>query len=346
MRRLGMILVGAALLGVPVLANDRASDAPTLEEIKLKYHRPTEIPFPDDNPYSQAKAELGKTLFFDRRLSADNTISCATCHSPSYGWEDGRDKAVGHAAAVGGRHTPTILNLAYGELLMWDGRFSSLEEQVFGPLTAGVEMNIDPDVALARVAESPAYTEAFDEAFPGEGLSRDTFAKAIATFERTIISNEAPFDRWIAGDESAISAEAKRGFALFNGKANCDVCHSGWRFTDDGFHDIGVPSDDLGRGGVIPGIPVLEHAFKTPTLRNIAERAPYTHNGSIPTLRGVVEFYNDGFVERESLDFNMSKLGLTDQEIDDLVAFLMTLSSEDDPISLPVIPVRLTQEDL
>ena len=157
-----------------------------------------------------------------------------------------------------------------------------------------------------------------------------------------MVSNKAPFDRWVEGDEGAIDAEAKRGFELFNGRGNCAACHSGWRFTDDGFHDVGLRSLDRGRAAEVPDVPQLEHAFKTPTLRNIALRAPYMHDGSAATLRDVVAHYDSGFVERPSLSPEMRRLGLSARETDDLVAFMRTLTSRDDPFPVPVLP---TQEE-
>ena len=153
-------------------------------------------------------------------------------------------------------------------------------------------------------------------------------------------SNKAPFDRWIEGDETAISESAKRGFVAFNGKGNCAACHSDWRFTDDGFHDIGLKSDDIGRGAQVPDVQSLQHAFKTPTLRNIDQRAPYMHDGSLANLREVVVHYDTGFVERPSLSPEMHHLGLTEQEVVDLIEFMHTLTSRDDKISIPVLPTK------
>ena len=198
-------------------------------------------------------------------------------------------------------------------------------------------MNMSHEDAVERVAAIPAYARAFERAFPSEGVTIDTIGAAIATFERTLVSNEAPFDRWITGDDNAIGEAAKRGFVVFNTTAGCAQCHSGWRFTDDGFHDIGVETEDLGRGAIIP-IPVLQHAFKTPTLRNVDQRAPFMHNGSEATLRDVVEFYDNGFERRESLSTMMRPLGLSDTEKDDLVEFMRALTSEDDEIPVPTLP--------
>lgn len=303
------------------------------------YTRPTQIPFPEGNKYSDHRYELGRKLFFDPRLSGSNKISCATCHQPGLDWEDGLTTSIGESMTPLPRHTPTILNLAWGELFLWDGRAESLEEQALLPIASHDEMNLDLDKMLEKIAAIPDYKDLFDEAYPKQGLSMDTIAKAIATFERTIISSQSPFDRWIAGDSDAISDSAKRGFVIFNGKAMCSACHSTWRFTDDGFHDIGIDSQDRGRGDIIEDVESLEFAFKTPTLRNIAERAPYMHDGSESTLEDVLEFYNrGGDVQRPSLSENIRPLGLSDQDKLDLVNFLKTLTSNDMEVTAPRLP--------
>ena len=308
-----------------------------LAQMIADYRRPDRIPFPEENPYSEIKAELGKMLFFDPRLSGSNLISCGTCHNPSFGWEDNQATGTGQGMGKLGRHTPTILNLAWGELFMWDGRADSLEEQALGPIQADVEMAQNLDALLEELAAIDGYVALFEQAFPGEGITEETLGMAIATYERTIVSNLAPFDRWIAGDDSAIDDSAQRGFVLFNTKANCVACHSTWTFTDHSFHDIGLPSDDPGRSEIV-GMPEFKHSFKTPGLRNIVERAPYMHDGSLTTLRQVVDHYADGFVERPTLSSDMQRLDLSDAEREDLVAFMRTLSSLDDPVDIPVLP--------
>lgn len=315
-----------------------AGEIKSREEWKKEYVRPAEVPFPEDNPYTAAKADLGRTLFFDPRLSGSNYISCGTCHNPSFAWGDGLPKGIGHAMTVLGRRTPTILNLAWSEQLMWDGRFETLEEQALGPMSAPVEMNQQMEAIVAELQAIPEYKTLFKVSFGGEGITVPNIAKAIATFERTVVSGIAPFDRWVAGDEVAISESAKRGFDLFNNKANCVACHSGWNFTDDSFHDVGLSDTDIGRGKQLPDIAVMKHAFKVPTLRNSVERAPYMHDGSLKNLFSVIAHYNDGFVKRPSLSSEIYKLNLTDAEQEDLVAFLKTLSSRDAPVALPRLP--------
>jgi len=237
-----------------------------------------------------------------------------------------------------GRHTPTIIDVAFGEPYFWDGRAATLEDQAKGPLTSAKEMSMSVESALPLLRSMPGYVAAFAQAFPDQPISLDTIACAIASFERTIVSKEAPFDRWVQGDDHAISSAALRGFVLFNAKADCAVCHSGWRMSDDGFHDIGLNDSDRGRAAVMPGIVQLERAFKTPTLRNINQRAPYMHDGSMATLEAVIDHYDNGFEIRPSLDTNVHRLGLTQAEKSDLLAFLDTLTSVDDPVVLAGLP--------
>ena len=254
--------------------------------------------------------------------------------------EDALPVATGDGAKALERASPTILNLAWAEPLMWDGRKDTLEEQATGPIEAAGEMNQPIASLVAELSDIPAYRRLFREAFGSETISGTAIARALATFERTIVSNRAPFDRWIDGDDTAISEQAKQGFSLFNGKANCAACHSGWRFTDDSFHDIGLTSADPGRGALLPDIPIMRHAFKTPTLRNVATREPFMHDGSAATLRDVLAHYDTGFIERSSLSPEMHRLGLTAQETEALLAFLRTLTSEDDPIPVPALPTK------
>lgn len=306
---------------------------------RLKYRRPVKTPAPGDNAPSAERVALGKALFFDPRLSASGITSCGTCHNPSFAWGDGMSRAVGHGMKTLGRRTPTILNVAWGELYFWDGRAASLEEQALGPIKAAGEMNLPLDRMLAKIQSVAGYTPMFDKAYPGEGITENTVAKAIANFERTVVSARAPFDEWISGNEAAISESAKHGFDLFNTKAECYQCHSGWNFTDDGFHDIGLRSDDPGRGAIIPQAEGVKFAKKTPTLRNVDQRAPYMHDGSEDTLDHVVRFYNrGGDVKRASLDIHVKPLQLSDDEIKALCDFMHTLTSEDPAITLPVLP--------
>jgi len=310
----------------------------SLAELKAQYRRPETIPFPKDNPYTVEKAALGKKLYFDTRLSAANLLSCASCHSPAYGWGDGQPRGVGHNMKQLGRRSPTIVNLAFGEIFMWDGRAGSLEEQALGPIRADVEMNLPIDQLMAKLKAIPEYAPLFKAVFPKDGMTPDNIAKAIATYERTVVSGRAPFDAWIEGNENAIPESAKRGFALFNGKGACQNCHSGWNFTDDSFHDIGLSDADIGRGKHLPNIVKMQQAFKTPGLREITRRGPYMHDGSVATLEAVIEHYNDGGINRPSRSELIKPLALSPQEKVDLVAFMKTLTSDMDPTTVPVLP--------
>jgi cytochrome c peroxidase len=315
-----------------------AAPAKGLDAVRAEYKRPATIPFPKDNPFTAEKASLGKKLYFDPRLSGGNLLSCASCHSPAFGWGDGLPKGVGHGMKQLGRRSPTIVNAAWGEIFMWDGRAGSLEEQALGPIQADVEMNMPLDKLMERLSSLDEYKPLFAAAFPGEAIGPATIAKAIATYERTVVSAPAPFDAWIAGEEAAISEEAKRGFALFNGKARCSSCHAGWNFTDDSFHDIGLPSTDVGRGKFLPQVEKMQNAFKTPGLREIRYRGPYMHDGSVKTLEAVMDHYSEGGVDRPSRSPLMQRVDLSAQEKADLVAFMKTLSSNMDATSVPVLP--------
>jgi len=312
--------------------------AASIDQLRSAYKRPATIPFPSDNPYTVAKVTLGKALYFDPRLSGANVLSCASCHSLAFGWGDGLPKGVGHGMKTLGRRSPSIINAAYGQIFMWDGRAASLEEQALGPIKTDVEMNMPIDKLMERLTGIPGYAPMFEAAFPKQEIKPESVAKAIATFERTVVSARAQFDTWIEGNDKAISEDAKRGFALFNTKADCARCHSGWNFTDDSFHDIGLASDDPGRGKFLPSIAKMQHAFKTPGLREITRRGPYMHDGSIATLEAVVDHYDKGGMERPSRSDLVKPLGLSQQEKKDLVAFMQTLTSDADPMTVPVLP--------
>jgi len=329
---------GAALVSQTRQVEVASKAAAGMDALKALYRRPATIPFPKDNPYTPEKAALGKKLYFDTRLSVTSAQSCASCHSPSFGWGDGLAVGVGHGMQKLGRHSPTVINAAWSDIFMWDGRLPTLEAQALGPIQSAGEMNMPLDQLLKRLSSISEYRPLFALAFPQEGMSEKTLAKAIATYERTVVSERAPFDAWIEGDEKAIPEDAKRGFALFNGKAQCSACHEGWNFTNEGFQDIGLRSEDVGRGQYLPGVIKMQHAFKTPGLREIARRAPYMHDGSLATLDAVLDHYDGGGVDRPSRSDLMKPLGLTAQEKSDLIAFLDTLTSNLTPTAAPVLP--------
>ena len=291
------------------------------------YRRPTDIPYPSDNPYSAAKSELGRSLFFDPIMSGPSSISCSTCHNPRLSWGDGLPRAVGAARTPLALRAPTLLNLAWQTPLGWDGKFKSLEAVAFGPISAKANMNMTEEILIGRLKAAPEYVQQFAVAFKDGTISRTNIELALATFERSIVSGEAPFDRWVNGDDKAIDAAAQRGFELFNTKARCAECHSGWAFTNGSFHDIGsAQGEDIGRARYFMNSAKLRYAFKTPTLRDVAKRAPYMHDGSVPTLEKVIDLYDAGGIERLSRSDSIKPIGLSKFEKADLIAFLRTLS--------------------
>jgi len=294
---------------------------------------------PNNNQGTPARVELGKALFFDPRLSDNNQMSCATCHNPSFDWTDGLPVSIGRNSKKLTRSTPTLLNTGYLRKLFWDGRANSLEEQAVGPIKSAIEMNQNIEDLVRELQAIAGYQEMFEKAYPGEGISEATIGKALASFERTIVSKfNSPFDRWLNGDQTAISASAKNGFKLFDGKARCNVCHSGATFTDGGFHNIGLNNgDDIGRYEFVK-VKALKGAFKTPTLRNVANTAPYMHNGELATLEAVIDHYIDGWKSKPDLSPDIKPIDLTKQEKADLIAFLETLSEQADPVTFPVLP--------
>ena len=305
------------------------------------YQRPAIAPAPADNKVTPARVELGKTLFFDPRLSGSNWISCATCHNPALGWSDGLPKGIGHGMKPLGRATPTILNVAFNPLQTWDGRHATLEAQALAPIEADVEMAQELPGLIKKLEQIEGYRKLFDKAYPGEGISGGTIGKALASFERTVLSTESAFDRWRKGSPRAVSASAKRGFALFEGKANCVKCHSGYNFTDNGFHNIGVKNmageEDAGRF-TQRKLPILKGAFKTPTLRDVALTAPYMRNGAYKTLEAVVEHYDRGGDSQENLSPNIGPLNLTSQDKADLVEFMKSLTGTPVQVAIPQLP--------
>ncbi len=300
------------------------------------------VPFPADNPPTAEKIALGKQLYFDKRLSRDNTISCASCHDPGKGYSNGDQFATGFKGQKGGRNSPTVINAAYNTFQFWDGRAGSLEEQALGPIANPIEMNLTLKEAVDRINKIPGYKSQFQKVF-GSDATEENIAKAIASYERTVLCGDAPYDRFKAGDKKALSPAAERGRVLFFGRAACSSCHSGPNFTDNAFHNIGVGMDakqpDEGRKA-ISNLGGDTGSFKTPTLRDIAKSGPYMHDGSLKTLKEVVEHYNKGGVPNEFLDEEIFKLNLTPQEVDDLVTFMkegLTSSSYPDH-KMPELP--------
>ena len=289
------------------------------------------LAWPKENPYSAAKVELGRHLYFDRRLSAYDTVSCASCHDPRYGFTDGAAVSTGIKSQKGNRSAPTIINRGYSLAQFWDGRAGTLEEQAKGPMANPIEMGNTYDAIVGRLQGIAGYRPMFASAFGTGEITIDRAAMAIACFERTVLSGNAPYDKYQRGDRKAMTAGQVRGMAVFFDKAKCDKCHEGANFTLNAYANLGVgtdkPDPDVGRFSVTRN-PRDWGAFKTPTLREIEHTAPYMHDGSLKTLEEVVEFYNKGGVKNRNLDENIKALNLTDQEKRDLVAFLKALSGE------------------
>lgn len=278
------------------------------------------VSHPKDNPSTPEKIALGKQLYFDGRLSADNKVSCASCHDPAKGFSNGEQFATGVEGKKGGRNSPTIINSAYGKLQFWDGRAKSLEDQAMGPVFNPIEMKMTAPDVLKKLNAIEGYKKQFQQVF-GTDVTEDGMAKAIAAYERTVLSGDAPFDKFKAGDKAALSESAARGMKLFFGKAGCSACHAGASFTDNSFHNIGVPGTDEGRAAINKSAGD-KGAFKTPTLREIARTAPYMHDGSLKTLEEVVAHYNKGGTPHPQLDEDIFPLKLTAAEAADLVTFL------------------------
>ncbi len=293
----------------------------------------TAVVIPADNPLTAEKVELGRTLFFDKRLSQDNTIACASCHLATNAFTDGKPVSTGIRGQKGGRSAPVSFNRVFSSAQFWDGRAATLEAQSIGPFTNPIEHGFaNYDVMLAKMNKIPGYRKLFKEVFGDENIKIENVGKAIASFQRTVLSGNSPADKFDQGQQAgAISESAQKGLTLFRDKARCTKCHSGFNFTDEKFHNLGIGWDDnkvdLGRYMVTSNAEELG-AFKTPTLREIARSAPYMHDGRFKTLEEVVNFYNKGGVKNPHQDPLVLPLELTDQEKSDLVAFLRTLNGE------------------
>jgi cytochrome c peroxidase len=298
------------------------------------------IQWPADNPYSRAKSDLGKLLYFDKRLSADGSVACATCHHPKFAFTDGAAVSTGIKGQKGGRSAPTVLNRAYSLAQFWDGRAPTLEEQAKGPMANPIEMGHTHDAVVKRLNGIPGYAPLFKAAFGTEKFDIDHVAKAIATFERTVLSGNSPYDQWKAGNKKAMTPEQVRGMNLYFGKAKCDACHEGINFTSNSYHNLGIgtdkPEPDAGRY-IVTKNPDDWGAFKTPTLREIANTAPYMHDGRFQTLQEVIDFYDKGGIPNKNLSKTLKPLKLTDDEKRDLVVFLNALSGEGWKIPEPTV---------
>ncbi len=332
-------VASTAILALVLTANPLW--VPTANADRSDYLVHKKMRVPQDNAITPERIELGKALFFDPRLSDSNQMSCATCHNPSFSWTDGLPLSLGRDNKKMTRATPTILNVAFGRLFFWDGRARGLEEQAVGPIKSAIEMNQSMEVLVDELNAIQGYRDLFDKAYPGEGITEATIGKALATFERTIVSDyDAPFDRWLKGDQNAMSESAQNGFKLFDGKARCSVCHSGPNFTDGSFHNIGLDNgDDVGRFEFVK-VESLKGAFKTPTLRNVVNTSPYMHNGQLKTMEEVIDHYIDGGKGKANLSKDMKPVKLSKQEKTDLINFLNSLSEPETPVTFPILPKK------
>lgn len=333
--RRGMPVVGMplALWGMlQVVSAQAPKETPPKPPLGL-----AEVQWPEDNPYSADKVELGRLLYFDKRVSSDNSVACASCHATEKAFTDGAPFSTGIGGQKGGRSAPTVINRAYSTAQFWDGRAPTLEAQAIGPIANPIEMTSDKtadeahEATAKRLRAIPGYVTRFEKVFGPGSLNIGTIAKAIATFERTVLSGNAPYDKYVEGNKTAMSESQVRGMKVFFNKAACDSCHIGFNFTDGSYENIGIgmdkPKPDLGRFEVSKR-EEDKGAFKTPTLREIEHTGPYMHDGSLKTLEEVVEHYNKGGIKNQWLDQRIKPLNLTDQDKKDLVAFLKSLSGE------------------
>jgi len=339
----GLLLLAAFNRGDSKAADTKTTDTKTADAkagdnpFKPPLGLP-DVPVPKDNPLTAAKVALGKQLYFDKRMSKDDTVSCATCHDPAKGWSNGDAVATGIQGQKGGRSAPTVLNTAYQTAQFWDGRAATLEEQALGPVQNPIEMGMSMELVLPKLQAIKGYREQFQEVF-GTDVNAEGIAKAIASYERTILSGNSPYDRFQAGDKQALSAAAQRGMALFFGKGSCSSCHAGPNLTDNAYHNLGIGMDklkpDIGREGESKLLGD-RGAFKTPTVRDAARHAPYMHDGSIKTLEEVVEHYDRGGIPNDQLDEAVVPLELTKEEKADIVTFMkIGLASDSYPDHKP-----------
>ncbi len=306
---------------------------------------------PADNKTTPEKVALGKSLFFDKRLSKSGTMSCESCHLPEKGWTDGLPLSKKDDGTLNTRHSPTLFNAAYADDLYWDGRAAGLEKQVLAAWKA--QMGADPDAEAKELAGIPGYAKAFEKAFGGPPTG-DTVVKALSAFLRTLLPEDAPWDRHEAGEAGAVTPEVVEGFRIFTEVANCSLCHVPPLYTDTLFHNIGVGFDkekpDPGRGKILAdaaakeGKPVpadavsMTGAFKTPTLRAVVDSAPYYHDGSTARLEDAVDFLLKGGVPNPNLDPKLKPKSLSEKERAALLAFLRSLTPPARPNERPALP--------
>jgi cytochrome c peroxidase len=289
------------------------------------------IPWPADNAYSPARVELGKILFFDGRLSSNGVVSCAFCHEPSHAFAASTPLSKGANGNPGVRHSPTLINRAWGKSQFWDGRAPTLESQVLVPVTNPDEMGMTAELVVQKLREIKGYAPLFAAAFGDSTITFERVAKALASFERTIVSGNSAYDRYLAGDKSALTKQQKNGLDFFNKKGECAECHSGPNFTTEKFANLGIGMD---RAHPDPGQEAVTKKrgdwgkFKIPSLRDLGHRSPYMHDGSIKTLSEVLEMYAKGGLPNPHLDTRLTPFYLDEQTKQDLLAFLDSLNGE------------------
>jgi cytochrome c peroxidase len=343
-KTLGIILAATCWLAagwsLEATAQNAATSSAQVAAMKAEYRRPALRTIEN-----KALIDLGRTLFWDPRISASGKTACVGCHFPYLGWAVTEQRSRNDSGKLTSRRSQPLIGVGHmASPVGWDGRNASLEAQAKSSIATGsmsmreTATPVKVEVIEERIRNIPEYATMFEAALPKEPIGIDAIVKAIGAYERTIEPGIAPFDRWIGGDESAIAESAKRGFALFNGDANCFVCHGGWRFTDDKFHDIGTTTTDLGRGREMKNEEDMQYAFKTPTLRSVALRPPYMHNGSSIDLYEAVKHYEKPGIERPSRSPLLVQITLSEQQRLDLVAFLHTLSGIPEGESPPRLP--------
>lgn len=331
-RVIAWALVLAFAMGLATVSAEESAN-PTSSAITALPHI---APAPINNSTTSAKVELGRQLFFDPRLSGDNAMSCATCHVPEKAFGDGLARSKGANGKELARNTPTVLNVGFHSTFFWDGRAASLEEQALGPIQSPDEMDQDVDSLVQELAAVPGYAGAFENVF-GRPVSEQGIARALAAFQRTLVTRNSPFDRYVAGDKNALSRRAKEGWELFKGEADCVRCHNGPLLSDGRFYRLGVGRGDKGRG-VITGERQDLYRFRTPSLRDVGQTGPYMHDGSLATLHDVVQFYFRGVPSRGPDDLELDiepLLGQSFSDIDAIVEFLKSLSGEPPKVTLP-----------
>ena len=320
-RLIALAFVAAAATAVHISAVSQPS-----ADVKSAFRRP---PLKvGESAQNDPVWRVGKRLFSDPGLSGSGRTSCATCHQAALAWSNGIPTAVGDNGEHLPFKAPTLLNVGWLERMGWTGRFADTKAVTIFAMGSPATMNKPFDKVVGQLSRDQSYAAAFKLAFGHDGVTDDDVSNALVRYVNSITSSKTPFDSWLEGDDGAIDASAKAGFAIFNGKGKCADCHSGWTFTDGSYHDIGTAETDVGRGKFFPGSVKLQHAFKTPGLRGVVERAPYMHDGHLATLDDVIDLYDKGGIDRPSRAVSIAPLHLSTSEKADLKAFLKTLSGE------------------